>query len=151
MSANIDPHTVEFFDGNEHLHELYHMLVSLAHTWDDLIDKDHEVLEERIHQAFELALCGLPSNPIYAALQEQFIPMWQLIVSNYRIANHYERTHDTHGLEIGHVLRYEAGSLMLYAMMYALGRTRAEELMATLWKTIVVERAQDYMKEHGDE
>jgi hypothetical protein len=141
--------TVDFFDGSVELHNLYYSLVKLANIWDDLVDKDHEVTEADINRAFEIALCDLPANPLYAALQQRFIPLWQIVIANYTVSNLYERAEDDYGLEISHVLRHEGGSIMVYAMIVVLGRRRAEELAAVLWKDIVDNRLIDYKKEHG--
>lgn len=140
--------TKEFFDGNADLLDLYFLLVALANIWDDLVDRDHPVGEADINRAFEIALCDLPMNPLYAALQHRIVPMWQVFIANYSTANKFEREQDEHGLEIGHMLRHEAGSIMVFAMIAVLGRKRTEELMPVLWKDIVDSRFAEYKKEH---
>ena len=138
----------DWFGGNQDAVSLFDMLVDLAHTWDDLVDKDKDVTEVAINNAFMICLVYLPMNPFYQLIQRDVMPLWITVVSAYQTANHYERAKDEHGVEIAHTLRYAAGQIIAYAVHVCVGPEKAAEYMPEVWKAIVVERFDDYRKEH---
>lgn len=138
----------DWFGGNQDAVNLFDMLVDLAHTWDDLVDKDKEVTEAKINNAFMICLVYLPMNPFYQLIQRDVMPLWITVVSAYQTANHYERIKDEHGVEIAHTLRYAAGQIIAYAVHVCVGPEKAAEYMPEVWKAIVIERFDDYRKEH---
>jgi hypothetical protein len=138
----------DWFGGNQDAVSLFDMLVDLAHTWDDLVDKDKDVTEAAINNAFMICLVYLPMNPFYQLIQRDVMPLWITVVSAYQTANHYERAKDEHGVEIAHTLRYAAGQIIAYAVHVCVGPEKAAEYMPEVWKAIVVERFDDYRKEH---
>ena len=139
---------LEWFGGNEDALKMYRQFVDLAHIWDDLVDQDKPVGESAINHAFGIALVYLPANPFYQMIQPQILPMWMTVISAYEAANHFERTKDPHGLEIGHTLRYAAGNIMSYAILVCVGPEKAKEYIPEMWKAVVAERFDDYRKEH---
>lgn len=138
----------EWFGGNQDALNLYRMLVDLVHTWDDLVDKDKEVSEREINNAFLIALVYMPANPLYKLIQDQVIPMWTTILMAYETANKFEREKDEHGLEIAHNLRYAAGHVVSYMVQVCVGYEKALEIVPEVWKSIVDDRIDDYRKEH---
>lgn len=140
---------LEWFGGNVDALNMYRMFIDLSHTWDDIIDKD-EVTDDRINNAFLIALVYLPMNPFYRSIQEQVLPMWLTVVSAYETANKFERDKDPHGIEIAHSLRYAAGHIIAYALNVCVGPQKAKEILPLLWKDIFFERFEDYRKEHLD-
>mgnify|MGYP006302279553 CR=1 FL=1 len=141
---------LEWFGGNQDALNVYRMFVDLAHTWDDLVDKDKPATEDKINNAFLIALVYLPLNPFYREIQNQIMPMWLTVVSAYQTANYFERSKDEHGVEIAHTLRYAAGNIIAYAIHVCVGPDRAKEYLPDMWKSIVVERFDSYRKEHLD-
>ena len=139
---------LEWFGGNENALNMYRMLVDLAHTWDDLVDKDKEVSETEINNAFSVCLVYLQANPFYRSIQEQIWPMWLTVVSAYETANKFERDKDAHGIEIAHTLRYAAGHIVAYAVHVCVGNEKAKEYLPDVWKSVVFERFDKYRKEH---
>lgn len=139
---------LEWFDGNEDALNMYRMFVDLAHTWDDLVDKDKEATEADINNAFLICLVYLPLNPFYQAIQREVMPMWISVVSAYQAANKFEKSKDAHGIEIAHTLRYAAGNIVAYAVHVCVGPEKAAEYMPEVWKAIVVERFDEYREEH---
>lgn len=139
---------VEWFGGNEDALNMYRMLVDLAHIWDDLVDKDKDVHEAKINNAFLIALVYLPANPFYRHIQDQILPMWMTVISAYEVANKLERDKEEHGLEIAHGLRYAVGHIVAYMVQACVGYEKANELLPEVWKNVVFERYEDYRKEH---
>lgn len=138
----------DWFGGNQDAINLFDMLIDLAHTWDDLVDKDKDVTEAKINNAFMICLVYLPMNPFYQLIQRDVMPMWITVVSAYQTANHYEKTKDAHGVEIAHTLRYAAGQIVAYAVHVCVGPEKAAEYLPDVWKALVIERFDDYRKEH---
>ena len=139
---------LEWFGGNQDALNMFRMFVDLAHTWDDLVDHDKPTDEDAINNAFLICLVYLPANPFYQRIQAQVLPMWLTVVSAYQTANQFEKSKDAHGIEIAHTLRYAAGNIMAYAVHVCVGPEKAKEYLPEMWKAIVVERFDDYRKEH---
>ena len=139
---------LEWFGGNQDALNMYRAFVDLAHIWDDLIDRDVPVSQDKINQAFLTCLVYLPANPFYRSIQDQILPMWLVVVSAYETANTFERQKDAHGIEIAHGLRYAAGNIMAYAVHVCVGPEKAKEVLPEMWKSIFYERFDDYRKEH---
>ena len=139
---------LEWFGGNQDALNMYRMFVDLAHTWDDLVDKDRAVSEDAINNAFLVCLAYLPANPFYQTIQQQVLPMWLTVVSAYQVANHFEREKDPHGIEIAHSLRYAVGNIVAYAVHVCVGAEQAKQVLPEVWKAIFFERFDEYRKEH---
>jgi len=139
---------LEWFGGNQDALNMYRMFIDLSHTWDDLVDKDKDVSEDAINYAFAIALVYLPANPFYQKIQSQILPMWLTVISSYQTANKFEKEKDEHGLEIAHTLRYAAGSIIAYAIHVCVGPEEAKKYLPEMWKSVVVERFDNYRMEH---
>jgi hypothetical protein len=139
---------LEWFGGDQNAYNLFQMFVELSHTWDDIVDKDKEVSEDQVNNAFLIALVYMPSNPFYQRIQSAILPMWIPVVSAYKTANKFEQDKDEHGIEIAHNLRYAAGYIISYMVHVCVGYKKAQEFMPDVWKAVVFERFDDYRKEH---
>lgn len=141
---------LEWFGGNVDALNMYRMFIDLSHVWDDMVDKDQELTEDQINNAFLICLVYLPSNPFYQKIQRDIMPMWISVVSAFQTGNKFEKEKDEHGIEIAHNLRYAAGHILAYAIHVCVGPEKAKEVLPDLWKDIVFERYDDYRKEHLD-
>lgn len=141
---------LEWFGGNQDALNMFRMFVDMSHTWDDLVDKDKDVSESEINNAFLIALVYLQANPFYRSIQEQIWPMWMTVVTAYETANKFEREKDPHGIEIAHSLRYAAGHIVAYAVQVCVGPEKAKDILPEVWKNVFYERFEDYRKEHLD-
>jgi len=137
-----------FFGGNVDALNMYRMFIDLSHVWDDMVDKDNQLTEDQINNAFLICLVYLPSNPFYQQIQRDIMPMWISVVSAFQTGNKFEKDKDEHGIEIAHNLRYAAGHILAYAVHVCVGPDKAKEVLPELWKDIVFERYEDYRKEH---
>ena len=149
MEPKNEQGSAEWFSGNLEGLEIFQFLVDLLHTWDDLVDQDKPLTESRTNRAFLICLVGLPMNPVYQRIQTRIAPLWLSIVSAYETANHFERNHDEHGIEIAHTLRYAAGQIVALAMIECQGYEQAQKHMPDMWKAVVFERFDPYRKEHS--
>lgn len=144
----MDEGKLEWFGGNQDALNMFRAFVFLLHTWDDLVDKDKDVSENDINQAFLTTLVYLPANPFYRQIQDSILPMWLVVVSSFETANAFERAKDPHGLEIAHGLRYAAGNIIAYAMHACIGPDKAKAYLPEMWKTVFHERFDAYREEH---
>ena len=128
---------LEWFGGNQDALNMYRMLIDLAHTWDDLVDKDRELPVDHINNSFLIALVYMPANSFYRSIQDQIMPMWLTVVSAYEVANKFEQDKDEHGVEIAHNLRYAVGHIVAYMVQICVGYEKAKEIMPEVWKSIV--------------
>ena len=138
----------EWFGGNQDGVVMMEAMRTLAHIWDDLIDRDKQVSSEDVNKAFHIALVELPMNPLYQFIQKEVAPMWLTTILAYDTANRFEKAKDAHGIEIAHNLRYAAGHIIAYAVHVCVGTEKAREYLPEIWKIIVAERFEDYSKEH---
>ena len=145
---NIQEGKLEWFGGNQDALNMYRAFIFLAHTCDDLVDKDKDVPEDAINQAFLTALVYLPANPFYRSIQNDILPMWLVVVSSFQTANAYERSKDAHGIEIAHGLRYAAGNIIAYVIHVCVGAEQAKLHLPEMWKAIFHERFDAYREEH---
>ena len=145
---NIDEGKLEWFGGIQDALNMFRAFVFLSHAWDDMVDKDKEVSDDTINQAFLTALVYLPANPFYRSIQDDILPMWLVVVSSFETANKFERDKDPHGIEIAHSLRYAAGNILAYAVHVCVGPEKAKEILPEVWKAVFYERFDDYRKEH---
>jgi hypothetical protein len=139
---------LEWFGGDRDALAMFQMIVDLAQAWDDLVDRDKDVDEPTINNAFLIALVYLPMNPFYQRIQYAIAPMWITVVSAFEAANKFEREKDLHGLEIAHTLRYTGAQIIAYAIHVCVGQEKAREYIPVMWKRIADERFEEYRKEH---
>jgi hypothetical protein len=137
-----------WFGGNHEAAEIFNMLCELVDTWDNLIDRDVDCRQESINAAFRVALVGLPNNRLYAALMPQLVPMWEMVISAYEVANKFEQDKDEHGLELSHTLRYAIGHMVAFLVIACVGAYEAKSILPRMWKYIISERFDEYRKEH---
>lgn len=91
--------------GNKAAAEFIEMICSIAHTWDDLIDKDKELENHAINKAFFEALVRLPRNLFYKTNFDHLNSVLLNSISNWQIATKLERTDSEHETSIAFILR----------------------------------------------
>lgn len=136
------------FQNHQSLNELHNLFSELAHVWDDLVDKDKDVLEKDINRAFLICLIDIPSNSVYRKIIDDIKPLWLSVVSAYTVANEFEKNKNEDLLAISHGLRYAAGHIMTYAVISEMGLEEANKIMQAVWQSIFFEKFDDYKQEH---
>ena len=139
----------EFFGGNNDAARLVANLCDVAHTWDDLVDKDSPVSEEQVNRCMSLALVGIPSNPFYQTHHSALLPLIYTGVLGYLTANRMEKSGDAHQLEIAHGLRYAVAHVAAFAVGVTNTPDQAVLILPEAWKEWMPERFADYSKEHA--
>lgn len=80
-------------------------MCSVAHVWDDLIDKDHEVSPDDINKLFFDVLVKLPRNTFYRKHFEHLNSVLVNAMSNWLVATKLEREGTDYETRIAFVLR----------------------------------------------
>jgi hypothetical protein len=77
--------------GNEEALGFLRGIAQVMHTWDDLVDRDHDLTDDDINRAFWIALVELPNNPFYAAHRATLQAIIVNSIINWGIATNIER------------------------------------------------------------
>lgn len=81
------------------------MVCNVAHVWDDLIDRDKDVSDEVISEAFFEALIRLPRNPFYRKHFDHLNSVLMNSISNWQVATKLEREGGEYEKSIAFILR----------------------------------------------
>lgn len=119
-------------------------LLSITHTWDDLIDKDQAVTDERINTAFLLSLIELPRNPFWRQHQAELSVVLEHGIIDWLTANLFEREQR---LEVSYVLRCSIASVIVHAARLLGGAHWAIEVSKDV-RAYIFDDFDEYVKEH---
>lgn len=86
----------------------------VAQYWDDLIDRDNELSDDEIHDAFYTSLVSIPNNPFYQKYQHKITPILEVTIYKWLQSNKYEN--DCKELNKAYMLR--AGLYDLFSLAY---------------------------------
>ncbi len=96
-------------------------IAAVSHAYDDLIDRDKPMGDDRIHALTWKLLVSLPSNPFYATHEALLRPVLIAGILNWHAANAMEASGDLEELRIAHAIRYSIGDVALVAMSITRG------------------------------
>ena len=95
--------------GNAAAADFLLIAVDAMHLWDDLIDKDKPVSDDKIHQVFTNLLTQLPINKFYQDYGVALSAVMLVSIQNWHVANAAERAQGADSpvvtLDIAFVLR----------------------------------------------
>lgn len=97
--------TIELMRGNVAAADFLEMIVELLHFWDDLIDRDKVLADEQINDAMYALLITLPRNPFYVAHFPVLNPILANSITNWHVANKFEREGGEYEQRIAYILR----------------------------------------------
>lgn len=137
----------ELFCGNEAAIALWKMLHYVSHFYDDLIDQDKPMDRATIHSRMWMMLVEMQDNAFYC---EHYLRLKPLIVNAliaYRASVRYEEENDAKGLELGHVLRYNIGNVMINMMYLCGGKAHVDQYAPAMYKRLCNETLDEYLDE----
>lgn len=103
-------------------------ILRVAHTWDDLIDRDKPVEDCTLNQAFWTALIELPQNPFYVRHFASLHPVMQLGILNWQSANRLERSDVQEHRLMAFTLRCMIGDVITMSALLIAGPLWAAEV-----------------------
>jgi nitrate reductase NapE component len=142
---------LEWFKGDKPAVDLYETVRMIAHTWDDLVDRDQEVSPEAVNELMQLALVTLPLNPFFQKYSSTLYPVLVVAVVSYIASTKLERKGDDHSLELAHFLRYAIYMLPLMSMVLVGGLNHGVEMLEKSASVMIRERFEEFYKEHKGE
>jgi hypothetical protein len=107
--------------------DFLHKVTDLAHTWDDLVDRDKPVTDNQINVAFFDALT-LSNNAFYARYRAMLEPILINSIINWRVATTLERSEDSKVLPISFILRSSYVDLLTMSACLIGGMNWAEDV-----------------------
>ncbi len=90
---------------NAHAISFVHTAFAIAHTCDDLTDRDKSIETETMQQAFWLALIELPRNRFYVEHFALLNGQLQTAFLNWQIANRLEQMDSANAKAVAFILR----------------------------------------------
>lgn len=121
-------------------------VVKIADVWDNLIDKDKDVSDEDINQAFWLACVEIPRNPAFRRYQLDITSVFSMGIINWHVANKLQ-TGDDHAKQIAHVTRYSIADVSLYLATAIGGPEWAIEVGPELRLRSQKDKLENFLKE----
>lgn len=120
------------FKGNQSAVDFVLMLARVADVWDNLIDKDVNVSDESINDAFWTLAIEFPGNAFYRAHIDDLRPVMAAGIVNWLTANRIEcdgsLSQSHRAIEIAHVIRYSIADVVMMVALLCGGREWAAEV-----------------------
>jgi hypothetical protein len=123
------------------------LLAEIAHTWDDLIDRDVLVPQAAIHRAFTNAVVRFNLNPYFRRYCDRLLPVLQTGILNWHAANALEADGRRECLEVAHVIRCAMGDVALLMAELAGGHEHAKRHAAGLRMLVQQDSLADYLRD----
>lgn len=120
-----DAAALELLGGNADALRFVLDIARLSHVYDDLVDQDVPVGEQRVHDLMWTLLVTLPTNPFYRAHEDTLRPVIITGILNWKAATDMEQLGHREELRIAHGVRYAIADVFLLSMVLTVGREHA--------------------------
>jgi hypothetical protein len=142
--------------------DFFMVLGTIAHFWDDLIDKDRQVSDEEINGVMWNALVTLPNNEFYRQFFDALNPLLVTAIANWQTATAFERGDNPRQHQIAFITRSDYANILIQAAYLVGGREWmlqmtpvirdewTDEDYATYADNLKKERAAREGEAHGD-
>lgn len=121
------------------------LLGAISQTWDDLIDRDKPISDERINDAFTDALLRLPAISFYRENIYQLHPLLRQAVIDWQTATHFERNGNAHDKTLAFVLRDSLVALVTHCAFLVGGHSHACKVAPEIRRYFHNESIQHYI------
>jgi hypothetical protein len=116
--------------GNQDAIRFLDDITEVLHFWDDLIDRDHDLMDAKINKIMWTALVTLPRNPFYV---QHFVSLNAVLVTaiiNWQVATDFERKPYSDNDEvIAFIIRSSYIDLMTLVAVLCGGQDHAATIM----------------------
>ena len=137
--------------GNRDAADFLATIVAVLHFWDDLIDKDQQLTDKDINDAFWKALIVLPRNNFYREHFHLLNPLLMAAIHNWSAATKLEREGDSGDKHIAFILRSSYVDLITQSALLVGGPEWAEEVTPTIRRFTHSEGYEGYLKNLAEE
>jgi hypothetical protein len=134
--------------GNKAAVDLIYDIADIAHLYDDLIDRDKEVEEWRIHNAFLASLVRMPRNPVFAQCSGELATLLEAAILNWRASNALASNDPTpERMHIADVIRYSFAEVVIYIARLVGGHEHAAAIAPEVWANIRNDTFAEFLQE----
>lgn len=131
---------LDWFGGDEDALAFLLSISTITELWDDLLDADKPITEQRVHEAFFQALVRMPCNPFYIKHREHLTPIIIQSINSWMDANIFEQG-DATERTLAYTLRHMDLQLATAIVYLTQGYAKMREISPEMWRYFVV--AQD--------
>jgi len=111
------------------------LFLQALNVWDDLIDKDNDVKDSHINDAFTICLVHIPKNRFYIAYQNELTPMIHNVILQWHNANELEKIENSNNdKHKAWMLRAGVYQLFHYCTMLTGGEDWAKNIGPEVWR-----------------
>jgi hypothetical protein len=121
----------EACDGNASAIDYLLIIIETAHLWDDLIDKDSEITDERVNRVFSSIMIDLMRNEFFRRFHAELLPIMEIGILNWKASNVLEGG-DTEEKIAAHYMRHTVADVILMTARICRGRDYAESMIPQL-------------------
>ena len=117
----------------------------VTQIWDDLIDKDNPVSDDKINEAFHTCLVVIPANPFFARHSPYLIPILNSAIADFMDANKLERGSEEHQ-RIAYIIRDTASTIVTHCAYLIGGYEWMKEVSIAVREQIHDEDFKEYQE-----
>lgn len=117
----------------------------VCELFDDLIDKDKEISDERVVRALWESMVDMPTNPFFRANSHILLPVISLGINYWLDANDLEKAGDDRSLHIAFVIRNVYTGITQTVIECVKGRTAMRKISHEVIDFFGIETLQEYM------
>lgn len=126
---------------------LMEQYIHIASVWDDLVDKDKEVSNIAVSNAFISALISIPQNPFYRKHSDELIPVLESTILNWLASEELVKG-DYESKVVAHVIRFDVVTFFLKILQLIGGYEWAIQWSPVMWKTGMKDTLEHFLSEH---
>ena len=115
-------------------------------VWDDLIDRDKDISDKDINNAFISMLVEMPNNPFFQANRTYLAPIMMNGIIDWMDANDMEDSGDKHQQMVAYTLRDSFNNLLLHCAYLIGGKDWLDEIRYQFRLAIYDEPLEDYLE-----
>lgn len=142
---HVDEMHLRMVRGNRSAYDFLTTMFQVLHFWDDLIDRDREVVPEEVNRCMWDALVTIPENVFFQQNFGQLMPLLKTAIWNWQAANVMEASQESLDKQIAFVLRSTYVDLVSMCAYIVGGRDWAHEVALEARRQTSSEGFDDYL------
>jgi len=147
----LSPEMIAFIDyavkGDRDAALFLHDIFSALHFYDDMIDKDQELSDSKIHESFWRMLVLLPTNPFYSRHSIELTAVVSSSILQWKAANELEASSKEDSLRVAFIIRSSYHNLITQCALIVGGMVWATEIAELVSQHAYTEPYENYLDE----